>query len=188
MEQLSFSVPRRVLYFDLETVRSAQEVGGWDHIQDMGMACGVLFDSLEDRFLHYGEEEVHDLVHHLQKGDLIVGFNHIRFDYRVLAGYSDAGLGKLPNFDILVNLTQILGHRLKLDSLVRGTLGEGKTADGLQSLQWVKEGRLDLVRDYCQKDVEVTKNLFLYGVEHGEVRFERSGEIAKVNVDWSLPK
>lgn len=30
------------VYFDLETERLAEEVGGWTHIEKLGMAVGVL--------------------------------------------------------------------------------------------------------------------------------------------------
>ena len=30
----------RIIYFDLETKYSAEEVGGWENIEDMGMSVG----------------------------------------------------------------------------------------------------------------------------------------------------
>lgn len=177
-----------VVYFDLETARSADEVGGWNNIRGMGMACGVCFDTGDGQYHVYDEKDVPALVDHLKRADLIVGFNHIRFDYEVLAAYTQAPLRDLANFDILDDITRILGHRLKLDSLVKATLGTAKTADGMQSLRWVKEGRLDLVREYCKKDVEVTRDLFLHGALNGEVFFERAGERVRIPVDWDLQK
>jgi DEAD/DEAH box helicase domain-containing protein len=176
----------RVLYFDLETLRDAGEVGGWDNIRKMGMAIGVCFDSLDQRFFTYEEKDVASLVSHLRRADLVIGFNQIRFDYTVLAGYSTFDFKLLPSFDILDDITRILGHRLKLESLVRSTLGIGKSADGLQSLRWVKEGRMDLVAQYCRKDVEVTRDLFLFGQREGFVTFEKSERIVKVPVEWQF--
>ncbi len=175
-----------VLVFDLETLRSADEVGGWSNIKDMGMACGVLYDSSDDQYHVYEEKEVQDLIAHFQKADLIVGFNHIRFDYEVLRGYSEANFSKLPSFDMLVEVKNLLGHRLKLNSLVAATLGDAKSADGLQSLRWVKEGRFDLIREYCKKDVEVTKRLFDHGVEKGFVAYENYGQPVQLKVDWNI--
>jgi DEAD/DEAH box helicase domain-containing protein len=177
-----------VLYFDLETSKSADEVGGWSNIKGMGMACGVVFDTWDGQYHVYDEGDVSKLIDHLRRGDLVVGFNHLRFDYEVLAGYSSANLRGLPNFDILEDVTRILNHRLKLDSIAKATLGQAKSADGLQSLRWVKEGRLDLVREYCKKDVEVTRDLFLYGGRKGEVFFERAGEKVRIPVDWNVDK
>jgi len=176
---------KRVLVFDLETKRSADEVGGWNNIKSMGMACGVVHDSIENQYFTYDEVQAKDLAEHLNRGDLVVGFNHIGFDYTVLSAYSDILFKNLNNFDILQDVSNKLGHRLKLDSLVTATLGDKKSADGMQSLRWVKEGKMDLVREYCKKDVEVTKRLFDYGVKEGRVYyFDRDGEKIMLNVSW----
>ena len=186
LEPMKAAKPR-VVSFDLETMRSADEVGGWSNIHKMGMACGVCYDSVDGQYHVYEEKDVADLIRHLQRADLVVGFNHVRFDYTVLRGYSSFDFNKLPNFDILLDVTERLGHRLKLDSLVTATLEAKKSADGLQSLKWVKEGRLDLVIDYCKKDVEVTKDLFEYGLREGKVLYySRSADKVVLDVDWDL--
>jgi DEAD/DEAH box helicase domain-containing protein len=79
----------------------------------------------------------------------------------------------LPTLDLCQLVQESLGKRLKLDTLVRGTLGHAKTADGLQSLEWFKEGKLDLVKDYCIKDVELTRDLLKFALENGFVIYER---------------
>ena len=38
----------RILYFDLETKYSADEVGGWSNIEDMGMSIGVIWDTTDE--------------------------------------------------------------------------------------------------------------------------------------------
>ena len=40
----------RIIYFDLETKYSAEEVGGWENIEDMGMSVGVIWDSVDQQF------------------------------------------------------------------------------------------------------------------------------------------
>jgi len=190
-EQISFSLDvkakqPRVLVFDLETLRSADEVGGWGNIHKMGMACGVVHDSVDNESTVYDEKDAAQLVEHLKRGDLVVGFNQIRFDYRVLTAYSPVDFSRLPSFDILLDLDRILGHRVKLNSVVAATLGDAKSADGMQSLQWVKEGKLDLVREYCKKDVEVTRRLFEHGVREGTVNYQNYGQSTPVKVNWVL--
>jgi DEAD/DEAH box helicase domain-containing protein len=177
----------RVLTFDLETLRSANEVGGWENLRSMGMACGVVHDSSDNSYHVYDESQAGDLVAHLEKGDLVVGFNHVGFDYGVLAAYTQENLRALPNFDILTDVTRLLGHRLKLNTLVAATLGDAKSADGMQSLQWVKEGKFDLVKEYCKKDVEVTKRLFEYGIKQGKVfYYDREGDSVQLAVEWDV--
>jgi DEAD/DEAH box helicase domain-containing protein len=62
-----------------------------------------------------------------------------------------------------------------------------KTADGLQSLQWFKEGKIAEVTAYCQKDVEITRDLFLFGLANRHLLFEtKQGQRVRLPVDWSL--
>ena len=177
---------RHILYFDLETIRGADEVGGWGNIKNMGMACGVVYSTDSNQYHVYEESQVADLISILRSADLIIGFNHIRFDYEVLRGYSSFDFLKLKSFDMLIDLKDRLGHRIKLDSLAKSCLGESKSSDGLQSLKWVKEGRLDLVREYCQQDVKVTKNVFEFGQKNKFVHVEQLGEMKKIEIDWTL--
>ncbi|MGH7972243.1 MAG: ribonuclease H-like domain-containing protein, partial [Limisphaerales bacterium] len=93
---------KNILYFDLETKKSAQEVGGWDKISQMGMSIGVIYNSARDEYKIYSEEQVDQLVKDLQRADLVVGFNNLRFDYEVLHGYTPLDLRQLPTLDMLV--------------------------------------------------------------------------------------
>ena len=133
---------RNIVYFDLETMRAADEVGGWKHIDKMGMSIGVTYSTGNGEYSIYQESEVNDLIEELQRADLVVGFNHIRFDYEVLHGYTPLDLRQLPSLDLMVDLQQKLSHRLKLDSIANATFGAEKIADGLQALKWYKQGKI----------------------------------------------
>ncbi|MBI2877187.1 MAG: DUF1998 domain-containing protein, partial [Candidatus Tectomicrobia bacterium] len=177
----------RLLYFDLETQKSAEEVGGWGNTHLMRLACGVVYDSRSQRFHSFQEEEVHRLVELLAEGDLVVGFNIIRFDYGVLRGYTGFDFSRLKTFDLLVDIQRRLGFRLSLDHLASRTLQIRKLADGLQSLRWFKAGEIDKVITYCRKDVEITRDLFLFGLKNRYLVFERrEGGLARLPVDWDL--
>lgn len=164
---------RRVLVFDIETQLSADEVGGWNSIRFMRVAVASVWDSTTGAMRSFSEAEIDDLIALLQSADLVVGYNLKRFDYEVLRGYTFANLGELPTLDLLIEVQNQLGFRLKLDSLTRATLGEHKSADGLQSLQWFREGKLDLVREYCEQDVALTRDLLAFALQNGYVMFER---------------
>ncbi len=187
-----------ILYFDLETKYSADEVGGWGNIEDMGMSVGVIWDNSDKQFHVYIEHQIQEMVDHFYRATQIVGFNHIGFDYRVVAGvhHSDAHqrsqlytkLAGLNNFDMLFELKKLLGHRLKLESIARPTLGTGKSADGMQALKWYKEGKLDKIIEYCKVDVEVTRDIHRFALEHGKLLYDSKLGIKTVNVEWKLGK
>lgn len=183
-KSLESKAENAVLVFDLETQKSFQEAGGRGATRQLGMSVGVVYSFQEDRFHVFYEEDVDKLVMLLLEADLVVGFNLLAFDYEVLRGYRN--FAKEPRtLDIMVDLQRKLSFRPKLDSVVQATLGTNKTADGLQALRWYREGRLDLIAQYCREDVRLTRDLYLYGKSHGHVLVASfSGKPLEVKVDW----
>jgi DEAD/DEAH box helicase domain-containing protein len=166
---------------DLETQRSAEDVGGWHNAHLMRLALAVVYDGREGRFETYREADVEALLDKLGAADLVIGFNLLRFDYRVLRGYTDRDLRALPTYDLLEAIHGRLGFRVSLGHLGEETLGEPKSADGLQALQWWKEGRLEEIERYCRKDVALVRDLFEHARCHGHLLFRtRRGERVRV--------
>jgi hypothetical protein len=176
---------KNIVYFDLETQRSADEVGGWDKISRMGMSVGVTYSTARGGYCIYGERQVDDLVKELQRADLVVGFNNLRFDYEVLHGYTPLDMRQVPTLDMLVELQTKLQHRLSLDSIATATFGVEKTAEGLQAIQWFKEGKLLEIAEYCCYDVKLTRLVHEYGVHHRQLHYHnRFGKKLSVAVGW----
>jgi DEAD/DEAH box helicase domain-containing protein len=178
----------RIVFLDLETQKSAQEVGGWRNIHLMRVSVVVIFDSLEKRFLAFKENEIASLLAHLEKADLVVGFNIKRFDYTVLGAYTGKDLGSLHTFDMLEDIHHRLGFRLGLDHLASETLNRRKSGDGLQALDWFKQGEMEKLVDYCRMDVELTRDLFMYGIDKGHLIYRTKKEDRRVmlKLDWTL--
>jgi DEAD/DEAH box helicase domain-containing protein len=174
-----------IVYFDLETQKSAEEVGGWNHCSRMGMSIGVTYSTARGEYTIYAEKQVDDLLRELQRADLVVGFNNLRFDYEVLHGYTSFDLSQLPTLDMLVELQAVLNHRLSLDSIATATLGVEKTAEGLQAIRWYNEGRLAEIAEYCCFDVKITKLVHEYGRQHKQLFYQnRFGKKLSVTVNW----
>src|SRR5437867_1424372 len=133
---------KNLVYFDLETKKSADEVGGWHQISRMGMSVAVTYSTSRAGYHIYAENQVDDLIRELQRADLIVGFNHLRFDFEVLHGYTALDLRHLPTLDLLIDLQSRLQHRLSLDAIAAATFGVQKTGEGMQAIQWYREGKL----------------------------------------------
>jgi DEAD/DEAH box helicase domain-containing protein len=173
------------IVFDLETQRSAEDVGGWEHRDRMGLAVGVVYDLDRAEFRVYTERQVDALINDLVRARLIVGFNVRRFDFDVLRAYADLDWNALPALDILECIHRRLGFRLKLDHLAQETLGERKSADGLQSLAWFKAGEIDRVIEYCKQDVLLTKRLYDFGRQHGYLLYrDIQGRAVRLPVDF----
>ena len=176
---------KNVVYFDLETQKSADEVGGWNNISRMGMSIGVLYSTATGAYRVYGEKQVEALVKDLQRADLVVGFNNLRFDYEVLHGYTALDLRQLPTLDMMVELHNRLQHRLSLDAIATATFGLEKTAEGMQAIQWFKEGKLLEIAEYCCYDVKLTKLVHEFGAQNRQLHYHnRFGKKLTVPVSW----
>jgi len=177
--------PKNIVYFDLETQKSADEVGGWNNIRDMRMSVGVTYSTARGDYKIYGEQQVNDLINELMRADLVVGFNNLRFDYEVLHGYTVFDLRQVPTLDMLIELQKIINHRLSLDSIATTTLGVEKTAEGLQAIEWFREGKLLDIAEYCCYDVKITKLVHEYGSAYKQLQYKnRFGTKLSVNVSW----
>ncbi len=178
---------KNILYFDLETQKSADEVGGWGKIREMRMSVGVTYSTARGAYKIYGEKQVDDLLTDLQRADLVVGFNNLRFDYEVLNYYTVFDLTQVPTLDMLVELQKKLQHRLSLDSVANATLGVEKTAEGLQAIQWFREGRLLDIAEYCCYDVKITRLVHEFGARHRQLHYkDRFGKKLTVPVGWDV--
>lgn len=152
----------------------------------MGIAVAVSLELETGSFRSFLEADVPALAAQLKAAGLVVGYNSLKFDYAVLSGYTGEDYARtLPSLDLLESLRGRLGYRVGLGHLATETLGRGKSADGLQSLEWVREGRLDLVEAYCRQDVEVLRDIYLFGRREGYVVVrDRIGGPFRVEVDW----
>ena len=177
----------RYLVLDVETQLSAQEVGGWHRADRMRVSVAVLYDSQADAFTAYTEEAMPEMLARLASGPLVVGFNLRRFDYAVLSLYSGSKtfFQNLPTLDMLEVVYNRLSYRISLDNLTQATLDAPKSADGLMALQWWKEGRVADIARYCEDDVRLTRDLYLFGLANGFLLFtNKAGQAVRVPVDF----
>ena len=185
---------RNIVYFDLETQRSFGDVGGSAHKDKMGVSVAVTYSTARGGYRIYGESEISALVDELVRADLVVGWNHVEFDYPVLQGYTIYDLpSQTVNLDMMLDLQEKLGFRLKLDAAASASLGTGKSADGLDALKWWQEYKksgdiapLMKIAEYCAFDVKVTKCVHEYALAHGHLKYhDRGGHMQQIAVAWT---
>ena len=152
----------RVIYFGVSSQKSAAEVGGWSNVDKMGLKDALTYDTTTRKYQSYTKSQIADLTHHLQAADLIVGFNQLQFDYKILSSYTDADLDALQNFDMLSKIEGVLGFHVSRDNLAQSTL----------SASTDNKGRVTL-----GKRIDTTKKLFAHGCKEGALFFrnERFG-------------
>jgi DEAD/DEAH box helicase domain-containing protein len=174
-----------IVYFDVESQKLFHEVGGRDPSLLL-LACGVTWSTARNDFAVYWEQDAPALIAELKAADRVIGFNVIGFDYQVLKPYArNENFRAFRTTDLLVDIYRTLGFRLSLDSIARATLGTTKSADGVQSVEWFRQGKLDQVAEYCKMDVEITRRVHEFGRDNGYVNYySRLGSKLKVEVNW----
>lgn len=157
------------IVLDLETQNLFQDVGGRgkNHLLKVSL-CGI-YDYTTDRYTMYEEAELPKLAPILQTADQIIGFNIKDFDFEVLQPYMNFNLSDIPYYDLLEEINKVLGHRIKLESVAQATLGSGKSGDGKEAVLYYRNGRMDLLKKYCQDDVRITRLIYEYALKNQKI-------------------
>ncbi|MFC1656794.1 ribonuclease H-like domain-containing protein [Patescibacteria group bacterium] len=173
------------IVLDLETQKSFDEVGGFDHNDKLGVSIVGVYDYMHDKFMTYREEEISQLQPILEQSETI-GFNIKNFDFEVLRPYLDINVNKLKYLDIMEDFEKYAGHRIKLESLAQTNLGIGKSGSGLDALKYYKERDFEKLAKYCLDDVRITRDLYNLGSEKAYLKYVskfEDGELA-VPASW----
>lgn len=180
------------IVFDIETKRSFQEVGGKDNMEKLGISVLGAYFYADEKYHAFEEHElpefekiIRELAH--KKHGRVIGFNIYHFDLPVLQPYISWNLKELPSLDLMQDVELGVGFRVSLDNLAQNTLSAQKSGSGMQALQWFKEGKIEEIKKYCLKDVELTKNLYEYGAREGKVYFFEKDAMNKVSVSVNWP-
>ena len=177
---------RHYLILDVETQKLVQDVGGWDHIDKLGISVACAYDSKSDSWLSFLEADMKKLIE-LCEERLVIGYNIRGFDLPVMVPYG-LNIARIDAFDIMYDLQTLTRQQfLKLEAVARGTLNAGKSADGLMAVEWYKTGQIQKIIDYCMQDVKVTRDIFNFGRQNGFVHIRRSEETEpkQVPVQWN---
>lgn len=172
----------RIVTFDIETANWMDEVGSGDPA-DLSIAVVGIHDSETDQYSCFVEHELPELWKILERTDMLVGFNSDHFDIPLLNKYYPGDLTRIKSLDLLQEVHRALGRRLKLDTLAEATLGERKSGDGLQSLKWWKQGEVEKVKQYCKKDVELTRRIFDYALQHNALKYRDLGALKEIKLN-----
>jgi len=177
---------KRVIVLDLETQKGFHEVDR-SKLHQLKVSVVGIYDSYDDKYHSFEEKELAQLEARLKLADVIVGFNIVDFDMRVLSPYLLTDVKKFRILDLMVEFHKVRGHRVSLQSLAQATLNDSKSGSGWDALQLFKDGRWEDLKKYCLDDVRITKAIFDYGLKHKKVHFFSNRDFMnhEVDLDWS---
>ncbi|MCB9803159.1 ribonuclease H-like domain-containing protein [Candidatus Nomurabacteria bacterium] len=174
-----------IIVLDLETKKTFDEVGGHQNQHLLGVSLVGVYSYNLDKYRGFKEEEFAELLELLKNAGLVIGFNSKFFDFPVLQPYyKDFDLSTIPHLDIMEEVVHALGHRLKLESVAQSTLGYGKSGSGLDAIVYYRNNDWEKLIKYCLDDVKVTKEIYDYGLKHGNIWYHNSGLKTSIVARW----
>ncbi len=176
------------LVFDIETQNFFTDPGvGRNNFGALKISVVCAYSYDEDKYFSFEEHDMTALAELMNRAARIVGFSSNRYDVPVLNGYFrrlriDCDLWKKERIDLLEEIELATGERISLSRLAEANLGETKEQHGFDAIQLYREGKLDELKQYCLKDVRLTKEIYdLYAKQHYlMVPSKQTGEIVKV--------
>lgn len=180
----------RRITLDIETSAPTTQGAVFDpKVMELTVIC--IHDTETDLFTCYTVPELPNLWPILEKADVLIGYNSDHFDIPILNRYYAGDLSKIRSLDLLAEIRNVLGRRLKLDSVAEATLGRKKTGHGLDAITWWQNGEYEKVKKYCIEDVRITKDIYDYALKNGKVRYNDFGEKRDIRLDtshWESPQ
>lgn len=169
----------RKITFDIETKNLFSDVGSNDPTAlDISVVC--IHDSLTDEYTSYLEKDFPKLWPILEQADMLITFNGDHFDIPLLNKYYSGDLTKIKSLDLLVEVRNSLGRRIKLDTLAEATLGKNKAGHGLEAITWWQNGEIDKIIKYCIEDVRITKELYDYAMKNKKLLYKDLGSQGQI--------
>lgn len=174
----------RKIVFDIETSNTFHDVNSTDPA-DLDLSVIVIHDSETNSYSHYLKENLSELWPIIEKADILIGFNSDHFDIPLLNKYYSGDLNRVKSLDLLKEIKNSYGRRMKLDQIAEGTLGTKKSGHGLQAIQWWKAGEIEKIIKYCTDDVRITKELYEYALKNQSLKFKEGGKVMDIKLDTS---
>ena len=169
------------IVLDLETKHTFRE---FEKHKDLGITVVGVYDYKTGQSATYLEQELNKLFQVLENTSYIIGYNVKNFDMQVLQGHYPGDITQFLIFDLCDDVKIRLGRRLSLGDLVSATLGKKKTGHGLIAIDLYKQGEWDKLKQYCLDDVNLTRELFEFGVNNGYIHYLDEYGKKTLQVEW----
>ncbi len=161
----------RVITFDIETKNIFQDVGS-NNPADLDISVICTHDSETNEFASYLEADFSKLWPIMEQADILVTWNGDHFDIPLLNKYYAGDLSNIKSVDLMREVQNVLGRRLKLDSVGEATLGRNKSGHGLDAIEWWRNGEVEKVIKYCIEDVRLTRDVYDYARKNGHLKYK----------------
>ena len=180
----------RKITFDIETKNFFEDVGSNDPA-DLDISVVCIHDSETDQYSSFLEADFNKLWPILETADILITWNGDHFDIPLLNSYYPGDLTKIKSVDLMREVRDKLGRRLKLDTVAGATIGANKSGGGADAVTWWNNGEVDKVIKYCIDDVRLTKELYDFAMKNSLLKYMDAGILKEIKLDtstWETPQ
>jgi len=174
----------RKIVLDIETRNLFQDVGT-NNPADLDISVVCIYDYERDMHQSFLQEDFGRLWPILESADMLITYNGDHFDIPLLDKYYPGDLTKIKSLDLLKEIKNSLGRRIKLDTVAEATLGKNKSGHGLEAITWWKNGEIDKIIKYCTEDVRITKEVYDYAIKNGLLKYKDGQLVKDIKLDTS---
>jgi DEAD/DEAH box helicase domain-containing protein len=184
----------RKIVFDIETRNIFQDVGSQNAV-DLDISLVGLYDYETNKYDTFLQEDFEKLWPILERTEQLITFNGDHFDIPLLNKYykkyqektqkvdARGDLTKFRSLDILKEVRNAYGRRMKLDQIAEGTFGIHKSGNGLEAVAWWRSGEIDKIRKYCLDDVKITKDVYEFALKNKKLMFKEGPFLKEIKLD-----
>lgn len=170
------------IVFDIETKNTIGQIKNFDP-KSLEISLLVIYDYETGQYLTFLEKDFTNLWPILEHTDLLIGFNSNSFDIPVLNKYYSGDLTQIKSLDLLEEVKKSLGKKIPLDAIAGGTLGKNKIAKGIDAITWWQQGEIEKIKEYCQEDVKITKEIYEFALANKFLRYKIISEVKQFPID-----
>lgn len=199
--------PAEFVVLDSEIQNVVKPPYSFDEAWRLGLAVLVTWHE-KHGFKDWFAGESEGLLGYLTSFQQVVSYNGLWFDYRVIDGdlaivrkvvtdlHPEASRGtRIPRFteemlkgktvDMLLDVEEAVGYKLKLEALTEPTLGKSKSMAGVMApIEWQKRDRYKVI-GYCRDDVALERDLYLAGLKNSRVVYnDGKGGRRELPIRW----
>lgn len=161
-------MPMDTLAFDIETQNFFTDPGvGWDNFEALKISVVGMYSYNQDKYFCFEESEMRAVADLFDTANRIVGFSINRYDVPVLQAYfgrfktgTKPDLWQKERVDLLKEIEMATGSRISLSKVAEANLGAGKDKAGSEAPELYRAGKIAELKEYCLKDVRLTKGIY----------------------------
>lgn len=180
-----FSNKNQTYIFDLQTIKTFDDVGGKKHMNKMGISFAVFLNFETNQMHIFDQNQSEQITKLLLSAKLIIGIKLDQFSFKVLEACTNTDLSTINRLDILKNIKKKIHFKQLANDIFNATLGIPLNIDYSTIPRFLKLGKNEDAKSAIIQTVQNIKQLYEFGKHKGYIYLnDQTGQRWKISVKW----